>query len=318
MTSFQTSVATQPAPAVEGDFASANPRFVFDAGPGGLVAGPNGCTVGRFAWVQASPMDPNGAGKWANNNGAGAVTGFVHREQQALITTYLAESGMVIPAGFPVTLSTGGDFWVKNAGSGQALPGQKCYARISDGAAQFAATGSPTTGASGSASSIAAGSATVTGSINGNLLTVTATGTGIVVGALLGTAGGIAANTTIVRQVSGSVGLVGVYELSIGNQTIASQSIALTWGVLTVGGTITGAFGVGDLLSGTGGGGVAAGTVITALGTGTGGAGTYIVNLTQSVTTTTISATGNVETKWIAMSAGLPGELVKISDHALG
>jgi hypothetical protein len=39
---FQTSTTDQPAFAVAGDFASQNPYFTFDAGPGGLVAGPSG------------------------------------------------------------------------------------------------------------------------------------------------------------------------------------------------------------------------------------------------------------------------------------
>lgn len=49
---------------------------------------------------------------------------------------------------------------------------------------------------------------------------------------------------------------------------------------LTVGGTVTGAFGVGQTIYGTG---VTANTTITALGTGTGGAGTYTVNNSQTV-----------------------------------
>src|SRR5581483_1789356 len=101
---FQKSVNTQPAAAVVGDFASANPRSSVLAGPGGLIAGPNGLIVGRFAWLSFSGVDANDAPAVANNNGAGVVAGFVHREQQALITTYLAESGLAIPAGFQVTL----------------------------------------------------------------------------------------------------------------------------------------------------------------------------------------------------------------------
>src|SRR5229473_468395 len=109
MTGFQTSVATVQSPAVEGDFANANPRFTLDSGPGALVAGAAGVTIGRFGWWSPHFVDGDGA------------PGFVHREQQGLITTYLAESGMVIPAGFALTLSNGGDFWVKNNSSAQAL-----------------------------------------------------------------------------------------------------------------------------------------------------------------------------------------------------
>ena len=60
------------------------------------------------------------------------------------------------------------------------------------------------------------------------------------------------------------------------------------------------------------------GTVIIEQGTGRGGAGTYYVNPTQTSGSGTINATGNIETKWIAMSSGLPGEVVKISNQPLG
>src|SRR6266702_177591 len=126
MPGFQTQVTVQPAPAVEGDFASANPRFTVLAGPGGLVAGANGLTIGRFGWW-SNTLDANGAPTTLNNFGAGTPTGFIHRAQQGLITAYLASSGMVIPAGFMATAMSGGDFWVKNAGSTQALVGQKVF-----------------------------------------------------------------------------------------------------------------------------------------------------------------------------------------------
>lgn len=71
--------------------------------------------------------------------------------------------------------------------------------------------------------------------------------------------------------------------LSTGSGT--ASSIAGT--TLTVGGTVTGNFAVGQTISGTG---VTAGTIITALGTGTGGAGTYTVSISQTVASTTISA----------------------------
>jgi hypothetical protein len=43
-----------------------------------------------------------------------------------------------------------------------------------------------------------------------------------------------------------------------------------------------------------------------------------VVSPTQTAGSTTITATTNVETKWVCMSQGLPGELVKISSHVLG
>ena len=115
----------------------------------------------------------------------------------------------------------------------------------------------------------------------------------------------------IVSQLSGTTGGIGTYAVSIPEQSVASTTISGTYGTLTVGGTVTGTFGVGQTLSGTN---VVSGTAITALGTGTGGAGTYIVNNNTSVSSTTITGATNVETSWYCRSSGLAGEIVKISN----
>lgn len=57
--------------------------------------------------------------------------------------------------------------------------------------------------------------------------------------------------------------------------------------LLTIGGTVTGVFAVGQTLTGAG---ISAGTIITALGTGTGGAGTYQVNNTQTISSQVIGS----------------------------
>lgn len=309
---FQTQVYVQPTMAIAGDFASTNPRFVVDAGPGGLVAGTN-LFVGRFAWT-TPPLDPNGTAQIANCNGSGSVTGFVHREQQGIFTAYLQEVSMQIAQGFPITLFSGGDFWVVNSGSGEATVGMKAYANFSNGLVTFAATGSPTQNATSTASTIAAATASVTASISGNIMTVTAVGSGTLYpGSLL--TSGAASGTTLGQQISGTTGGIGTYYVSIPEQTVASTTIGTSYGLLTIGGTVTGSYGIGSVITG---GGTATGTIITALGTGTGGAGTYIVNLTQTVNSAALDANGNVETKWIAMSAAAAGELIKISSHPLG
>lgn len=317
MAGFQSQVNTVPAPGVVGDFASGNPRAAVLAGPGGLVAGVSGAYVGRFAWA-VNPDDADGAPSFVNNYGTGSVTGFVHREQQGLITVYLQEASLLVPAGFPITLFDAGDFWVKNDGATTAYPGQKAYANFADGKATFAATGSVTTGGSATGT-IAAGTASVTGSISDDTLTVTVVGSGVLYpgGTLSGT--NVASGTKIVRQLTGTAGGVGTYAVSIAGQSATSTTISETYGLFTAVSALSGVFGVGDILSGAGGGGVTSGTNITALGTGTGGLGTYIVDPTQTVTSTTISVAAiNVETKWYARSTALPGEIVKISSYALG
>jgi hypothetical protein len=314
--SFQATVNTRPAPAVVGDYASDNPRDIYPAGPGGLVAGSSGLNVGRFAWVSNAGQDWDAGPAIANNFGSGPVTGWVHRRQQALITTYLAESGISIPQGFMVDLLTGGDIWVANSGSSQALYGHKAYANYSTGAVTFAATGAPTAGGVSDASAtISAGTASVTGSIAGNILTVTA-GTGLVIGGVI-SGGATVSGTQIVSQLTTTVvGGIGTYVLSIGEQTVASRTIAQTYGLMTVNTLASGAFAVGQLL--TGGGTVLTGTYITAFGTASGGAGTYILNLTQAPSPQLLTSYATVETKWYATHSALTGEIVKCSSHALG
>lgn len=323
MAGFQTSVAVQPAPAEAGDFASSNPRWNVLAGPGGLVAGAAGVTIGRFAWVSDTTIDANLAPAIVNNfpsdtgpnpGAVGAPAGFVHREMQALITAYLAEGSYVIPAGFGVTLQAGGDFWVKNDSAAEALVGQKVYADLATGKAiLFAATGSATTGGSATGS-IAASTFSVTASIANNLMTVTAVGSGAVVAGATLTALA-ATGTKVVGQLSGTAGGIGVYEVDIPEQSVASGTITGTYGTFTAASALTGAFNIGGILTGTG---ISVTTRISQFLTGTGGLGTYAVDVNTVVSSTTISESGNVETKYIAMSAGAAGELVKMSSHVLG
>jgi hypothetical protein len=323
---FQTQVYPQQAIAVAGDFASNNPYFTFDAGPGGLVAGPAGVTIGRFAWVYP-PVDPDGTGKIAANNGAGPVAGFVHRELQGTFVNYLGFAGTLIQPGYGVTLMTGGDFWVVNDGTGEAetadgfgTPAMKAFAQLATGKVEFHLAGTIVGGASATGSSIAAAAFSVTGSVADDVLTVTVVGSGTVVagGSISGT--GIATGTKVISQVTPllageAAGGIGRYLLDVGDQSAASTTVSGTYGILTIG-TATGTFVVGDILTGTN---VVAGTAITQNLTGSGGTGgTMVVTNNTVVASTTITASTAVETKWYAMSAGLAGELVKISSHPLG
>lgn len=314
---FQKAVNTAQAPAVEGDFCDANPRYSMDAGAGALVAGPLGCMVARFAWVDGDAVDSNNAPTLVNNFGSGPVAGFIHREQQGLITNYLQEQSMLVPTGMAVTVHTAGGFWVKNRGTTAAQIGQKAYASLTDGSASFAATGAPLSASvTGSIDPETNG---FTASIDDNVLTVTAVSSGSVAPGTLLSGAGVAAGTKIVNQLlplkDGEALLgVGRYEINIPEQTVASEAMTGTYGQLTVSAVSSGSLAIGSPLSGSGGGGVTAGTVITGLGTGTGGTGTYYVTPSQTVTSTTITAGEDVETSWIARSPGLPGELVKISN----
>lgn len=316
MSGFPSQVQTFPAIGVEGDFASANPRFSVLAGAGSLVSGVS-AYVGRFCW--ADPFN-----NIVNSFGSGAVTGFIGRNWQGLITTYLAESTLQLYPGMPCTVFSGGDFLARNAGAGYAVLGMKAYANYADGKVTFAATGSPPQAASVTGAIAAASTVSVTGSIaevSGNstspsitALTVTAVGSGTLVPGGILSGSGVTTGTRIVSQLTGTTGGIGTYEVDT-PQTVASTTIAQAYGVLTVSAVGSGTLGIGDVLSGSG---VTSGTKIVSLGTGVGGTGTYNVTPSQSASSTTITAAGAVETKWYAMSNGNTGELVRISDHPLG
>ncbi len=95
--------------------------------------------------------------------------------------------------------------------------------------------------------------------------------------------------------------------------TLAAASVtgAIAGTTLTVSAVGSGAVFVGQELTGTG---VLPGTYVTALGTGTGGTGTYTVNQTQTVASTTLTASAYIETtNFFAGNTCLPGELVKIT-----
>jgi hypothetical protein len=145
---FQKTVNTRYAPAQAGDFASSNPRASLLAGPNSLVAGVGGVVIGCFAWAAAGSADiESGETDFYNtvtNAGSGVPTGFVHREQQGLITTFLAEAGVTIQVGSMVTLHVAGDFWVKTATT--ATVGQKIFASNTDGSVKTAAAGATVTG----------------------------------------------------------------------------------------------------------------------------------------------------------------------------
>ena len=128
MAGFQTTINVQPAPGIEGDFCSSNPRFSMLAGPGALVAGPNGVTVGRFAWADADGVVSAG--------GNGRI-GFVHRSNISLIFPTAVtganawpgpQSGMLIPPGLEMSMLTSGDVWCRFASGAtrsRSAPGKR-------------------------------------------------------------------------------------------------------------------------------------------------------------------------------------------------
>lgn len=322
MSDFQTQVNAQPAPAQAGDFCDKNPRYIVDAGPGGLVAGLSGVTIGRFAWLSYEGVDIDEAPAVVNNYGSGAVAGFVGREAyNALITTYLSDASELVPSGFPIgNLYSGGGFWAENANaSAAAVTGNKAYAVLADGTVRFKTTGSVES-TSAITASVAASTSSVTGSISDNTMTVTNVGSGVVYPGTTLSGTNVATGTKVVKQLTPlltgeTAGGVGRYAVSIPQQSVASTTISGTYGTMTV--TAGSGLVVGGVA--TAGTGITVGAEITALITGAGGTGTYVLDDNTVVASTAdITFSTDVETKWYARSYGAVGELIKMSDQPLG
>jgi len=314
---IQQGVGVQPVIAYEGDFASSNPRASVLMGPGGFISGSSGLSAGRFAWATSQFQDADNAPAVLNNFGSGPVTGFVGRHQIGLITQYLASATLLSPQGFSVWAYSAGDFFVRNASASYAGPGLKVFARYTDGAAYaFAAAGTAPPGSlSLTTSTIAAATAFAgTGSISGNVLTITNSTAGQLVPGSIITGTGVATGSQVVAQLTstaaaGALGTTGTYALSIGEQSVSSTAIAGTYGILTVGGGGSPAFG--SILSG---GTAAAGTQVWGQLTAT----TFVVSPSQAVASATLTATVGIETKWITMSGGAATEVLKMSSYPLG
>lgn len=106
---FQNQVYINPAEAIPGDFASSNPNQYQLTSTGLMIADTNGVKIGHFAALNSTGTVSSTLA--AAPSDASRV-GFVHREFNGQIVTYLAESGMTIQPGEPVSLFRMGDFWV--------------------------------------------------------------------------------------------------------------------------------------------------------------------------------------------------------------
>lgn len=298
---FQNVVGSKAPPAVEGDFASLNPRASVLAIGGNLVAPATGLLVGHFAFVNPANQAVS------QSYTSGYQIGFFARNAQALITAFLGAATMLVPSGFMVTLFDQGEFWARFGGG--ATAGQTVYADEGTGAAQSgSATPTSFTGSIGF---------TGTASFATNVMTVVTQTAGslIEVGDVV-TSAGVTGGTTVTALLTGTPGAVGsTYSLSTAPGTIATQAATTTSTTLNVTAISAGEINIGDVISGTN---ITAGTTIAAFGTGVGGVGTYIVSIPGNVATHTASETitvpaGNVATQFTVATNCLPGELAIIS-----
>lgn len=108
---FQNQVYINPAQAVPGDFASSNPMIYKLSSTGIMVADSAGVKVGQFCALNADGTVTTIPG--AAPSGGLSRLGFVHRENNAQIITFLAESGYTIQPGQAVAAFGKGDWFVK-------------------------------------------------------------------------------------------------------------------------------------------------------------------------------------------------------------
>jgi len=125
----------------------------------------------------------------------------------------------------------------------------------------------------------------VTGSITGNVLTVSNVSSGTIYAGSTISGSSVIGGTSIINQITGTAGGIGTYTVSA-VQSVSSETISGAYGELTVTAVTSGALAVGQVISGTG---VTVGTTITADISGTGGDGTYVVSVSQTVISETIS-----------------------------
>lgn len=107
---FQSQVYINPAQAVPGDFASSNPMIYKLSSTGKCVADSSGVLVGRFCVLNADGTVTSVPGAAPSST---SRIGFVHRENNAQIVTYLAESGYTIQPGQAVAAFGTGDWFVE-------------------------------------------------------------------------------------------------------------------------------------------------------------------------------------------------------------
>ena len=289
--SFQTRVNLDNPYGVAGDFASANPRATALTPSGGaLIAGANGVTIGKFAWIASD-------GRTVNNYAASAVkpSGFVHRDQQGLLTQYLQAAGVLIPPGFPVTLMVAGDFLATDLGPSSMASQSAIYAGYADGgiytaapsgASVTAAIGSTNTASLGSTNTATLGSTFTAsaGSPSTELVVTAVTGLISIGDVVSGT--GITPGTTILSQVSGTTGGAGTYNLSAANT--CSAATVTSFGTVVNVTASTGLISIGDSVSGSGGFPVGA-TIQSQISGTAGGIGAYRLSTGGSAYTASAS-----------------------------
>lgn len=300
-TGFQSFVNKELPPAIAGDFAGANIKASVIASDWGFIASPNGLLAGLIAW--ANPATKQMSQYFQPNS----ICGFVHRESQGTITTYLGVATMKTLGGRMAIAYDLGEFWgLFTAG---ATAGQKVYADPLLGTLTTNATGNSVTASN------------PTGTVSSNVLTLTGSTTGTIAIGQIVTGGTLPAGTYVASGSSLTWTLANADGTAIPNnasnaaysfygvqetQFYAAESVTadaaftaslavpaagVAFGVLTVSAVASGALVPGQWISATGGGGLAGSANVQLLqqltNTGANGVGTWSVsNVPAAVTST--------------------------------
>jgi hypothetical protein len=168
---FQTSVLNEPAPGLEGGWASnnvwtsmVNPNNGDPTAPGytSWQVGATGVTVGRFAFADTT----SGLVTTAHPGTTTVRAGFVHRYQPVVINGYLGQTGSTMYPGQEVDIVDGGDLWARFPTGGTL--GQKVFVSYADGTATTGVAGSTPT-ATGVTATTTNGSPNLTAVAGGTL-----------------------------------------------------------------------------------------------------------------------------------------------------
>lgn len=234
---FQKVVNREPAPAVEGDFASNNPMAsLIPPVPSGFVVGDANVRVGYFAW--GSNTGKVYSTLAAATTDGGPIIGFVARQPNipaAMITAFLGEAIMTLQLGREVTLMSAGDYFVNLPG---ADPGEAVFADATSGAPSLVDdAGTEATGfvAVSAARVDVVTAATSTIAVNTGVLTVATVSSGgnnIQPGDKI-TGTGVPAESYVVRQLTGTAGGAGTYQTnSVNRAAVAAAAFTFHQGTL--------------------------------------------------------------------------------------
>lgn len=231
MSGFQRVINQQPSPAVQGDFASANPRtsIVPPLEAAFVAAAAQSVRVGFFAWGAND-------GKVYSSLAAGTIggvvgaLGFVARQPNipsSIITTYLGESRTTLNDGLPVTLESSGDYWVALAGGNV---GDIVYADATTGAPTLTdnSGANPDTkfklASTAPVNAVTAGTSTI--AVTTGILTIATVSSGVVEVGQRVTGTGVPDQTYITGQLTGTPGGAGTYQTSSRNRAAVAAFAA--------------------------------------------------------------------------------------------